>query len=46
VWVGGWVDGWVGVYHEASVCEGTYVFNIIHTHIGRQQKKGQMHDKT
>ena len=40
------VDGWVCVYHEASVCQGTHVFIIIHTHIGRQQKKGQMHDNT
>jgi len=38
--------GWGCVYHETSVREGMYVCNIIHTHIGRQQTKGQMHQKT
>ena len=37
---------WICVFYEASMCEGIYVFNIIHRHIGRQQTTGQINQKT
>jgi len=40
------VSRWVCVWHEASMCEGIYVFNIIHRHIGRQHKTRQTNQKT
>ena len=40
------VFSWGCVCHEASMCEGIYVFNIIHRHIGRQHKTRQINQKT
>jgi len=40
------VTGWVCFYREVSALEDTHEFNIMQTHVGRQQKKGQMHHNT